>query len=65
MKESDIEAVPSDGEELIEVVRIRRREGRRKKAKIAQNLVMVGFLVLVFVALCFLFSWYQSERAGY
>ncbi len=60
-----MEAVPSDDEELIEVVRVRRREGRRKKAKIAQNLVMVAFLVFVFVAMCFLFSWYQSERAGY
>jgi hypothetical protein len=64
-QEPDTEAVPPDSEELIEVVRVRRREGRRKKAKIAKNLVMVGFLVFVFVAMCFLFSWYQSERAGY
>jgi hypothetical protein len=56
---------PSEGEELVEVVRVRRREGRRKKAKIIKNAVMVVFLVLVFVAMCFLFSWYQSERAGY
>lgn len=64
-EEPEMEEVPTSEEELVEVVRVRRREGRRKKAKIAKHLVMVGFLMFVFLTLCFLFSWYQSERAGY
>lgn len=64
-EDPELGGVPSESEELVETVRVRRREGRRKKAKIARNAVMVGFFVLVFVAMCFLFSWYQSESAGY